>query len=237
MKRFFRAFAIVLVAVGLNAGTAVPSQAAPRLVDVTGFSAKSIVVSNYSNSNCRDVAVAMRKTMSPKVGSWDVMSGVYRGGSSVDTAFYSDSGDRSKTRVTVCPWVHGLGKYTVGPSYVSADTRDGYDYQSYTDWTKGHFYVRAKGKAALKGKRKGNTVTLTASAQRYNPKPNKYVAHGAKKARVQVKSGKKWKTVKTVKLKKGKATVKVKTKLKKQYRFVFDQTSATTGATSKTIRI
>ena len=80
-------------------------------------------------------------------------------------------------------------------------------------------------------------MTLTASAQRYNPERNKYVAHGAKKARVQVKSGKKWKTVKTVKLKKGKVTVKVKTKLKKQYRFVFDQTSATTGATSKTIRI
>ena len=80
-------------------------------------------------------------------------------------------------------------------------------------------------------------MTLTASAQRYNPEINKYVGHGAKKARVQVKSGKKWKTVKTVKLKKGKATVKLKTKLKKQYRFVFDQTSATTGATSKTIRI
>ncbi|OFT43833.1 hypothetical protein HMPREF3160_01930 [Arthrobacter sp. HMSC06H05] len=237
MKRFFRAFAIVLVAVGLNAGTAVPSQAAPRLVDVTGFSAKSIVVSNWSNSSCRDVVVTMRKTMSQKVDSWSVWADVTRGGTKVDWADYGDSGDHSKTRVQVCPRFDGLGKYTVGPSAVSADTRDDYKYQSYTDWTKGHFYVRAKGKAALKGKRKGNTVTLTASAQRYNPERNKYVAHGAKKARVQVKSGKKWKTVKTVKLKKGKATVKIKTRLKKQYRFVFDQTSATTGATSKTIKI
>ncbi|MDR7292803.1 hypothetical protein [Pseudoglutamicibacter albus] len=234
MKRFFRAFAIVLVAVGLNAGTAVPSQAAPRLVDVTGFSAKSIVVSNPS---CRSVVVTMRKTMSPKVDYWDVSADVTRSGSFVTWADYSKSGDRSKTRVQICPSLDGLGKYTVGPSTVTADTRDGYDYQSYTDWTKGHFYVRAKGKAALKGKRKGSTVTLTASAQRYNPERYKYVAHGAKKARVQVKSGKKWKTVKTVKLKKGKATVKVKTKHKKQYRFVFDQTSATTGATSKTIKI
>lgn len=235
MKRFFRAFAIVLVAVGLNAGTAVPSQAAPRLLDVTGFSAKSIVVSNYSNSNCRDVVVTMRKTMSPNVDFWDVWADVNRGGSGVGTAFYGDSGDRSKTRVSVCPWAHGLGKYTIGPSDVYASSWDNSQFN--TDWTKGHFYVRAKGKAALKGKRKWNTVTLTASAQRYNPELNKYVGHGAKKARVQVKSGKKWKTVKTVNLKKGKATVKLKTRLKKQYRFVFDQTSATTGATSKTIRI
>lgn len=234
MKRFFRAFAIVLVAVGLNAGTAIPSQAAPRLLDVTGFSAKSIVV---SNSSCRDVVVTMRKTMSSKVDSWDVSADVTRGGSWVGMAFYGDSGDRSKTRVQICPWLDGLGKYTVGPSDVTAYSWDYYNFQSDTDWTKGHFYVRAKGKAALKGKRKGSTVTLTASAQRYNPELNKYVGHGAKKARVQVKSGKKWKTVKTVNLKKGKATVKLKTKLKKQYRFVFDQTSATTGATSKTIRI
>ena len=217
---------------------AVPSQAAPRLVDVTGFSAKSIVV---SNSSCRYITVTMRKTMSPKVDSWDVSADVTRGGSWVSGAHYGDSGDRSKTRVQVCPRFDGLGKYTVGPSNVAVDVWGynigGYKSQLYTDWTKGHFYVRAKGKAALKGKRKGNSVTLTASAQRYNPERNKYVAHGAKKARVQVKSGKKWKTVKTVKLKKGKATVKVKTKLKKQYRFVFDQTSATTGATSKTIRI
>lgn len=201
-------------------------------MDVTGFSAKSIVV---SSSSCRYITVTMRKTMSPKVDSWDVSADVTRGGSWVSGAHYGDSGDHSKTRVQVCPYFDGLGKYTIGPSDVSASSWD--NYQSYTDWTKGHFYVRAKGKAALKGKRKWNTVTLTASAQRYNPELNKYVAHGAKKARVQVKSGKKWKTVKTVKLKRGKATVKVKTKHKKQYRFVFDQTSATTGATSKTIRI
>lgn len=234
MKRFFRAFAIVVVAVGLNAGTAAPSQAAPRLMDVTGFSAKSIVV---SNSSCRHVVVTMRKTVSPNVDSWHVSADVTRGSSFVAWADYSDYGDRSKTRVQICPSLDGLGKYTVGPSHVYAASWDDYNSQSNTDWTKGHFHVRAKGKAALKGKRKWNTVTLTASAQRYNPELNKYVGHGAKKARVQVKSGKKWKTVKTVNLKKGKATVKLKTKLKKQYRFVFDQTSATTGATSKTIRI
>lgn len=207
-------------------------------MDVTGFSAKSIVV---SNSSCRDVVVTMRKTMSPKVDAWTVAADVTRGGGKVNWAVYSTYGDHSKTRVQVCPYFDGLGKYTVGPSNVAVDVWDynigGYKSQLYTDWTKGHFYVRAKGKAALKGKRKGSTVTLTASAQRYNPERYKYVAHGAKKARVQVKSGKKWKTVKTVKLKRGKATVKVKTKHNKQYRFVFGQTSATTGATSKTIRI
>ncbi|WP_309131104.1 hypothetical protein [Brevibacterium sp.] len=52
----------------------------------------------------------------------------------------------------------------------------------------------------------------------------------------QVKKGGQWKTVKTIKAKKGKATYKYKSKGKKSYRVVFDQVSWATGAKSKTVK-
>jgi hypothetical protein len=52
----------------------------------------------------------------------------------------------------------------------------------------------------------------------------------------QVKSGSKWKTLKTVTAKKGKAVYKVKSKSKKHYRVSFSQVSWATGATSKSVK-
>ncbi len=52
----------------------------------------------------------------------------------------------------------------------------------------------------------------------------------------QVKSGSKWKTLKTASAKKGKATYKVKSKSKKTYRVTFGQVSWATGATSKSVK-
>jgi len=88
----------------------------------------------------------------------------------------------------------------------------------------------------LKAKRRGNKVALIASAQRYSTDRGKFVNYAPKKARVQVKSGKKWKTVKSVKLKHGEATVIVKSKWKKQYRFVIDKSSSRTSAKSKIVK-
>ncbi|MCG7299401.1 MULTISPECIES: hypothetical protein [Brevibacterium] len=88
----------------------------------------------------------------------------------------------------------------------------------------------------MKAKRRGNKVALIASAQRYSTDRGKFVNYAPKKARVQVKSGKKWKTVKSVKLKHGEATVIVKSKWKKQYRFVIDKSSSRTSAKSKIVK-
>lgn len=230
MKRVFRFLTVVLIVLGLNAGTVVPSQAAQRLVDVKGFSASSVV---FSKPGCKYITVKMRKSVHRSTWEWSVDADVTYKGRLVEFASFSDSGDSSRTRILLCH-DEGFGKYTIGPSAVDAETYD--SYPSYTDWTKGHFYVRAKVKAGLKAKRKGNKVALIASAKRYSADRFEFVNYAPKKARVQVKSGKKWKTVKSVKLKHGKATVIVKSKRKKQYRFVIDKSSSRTSAKSKIVK-
>lgn len=232
MKRVFRFLAVLLIVLGLHAGTVVPSQAAQRLVDVKGFSASSVV---FSKPGCKYITVKMRKYVHRSTWEWNVDADVTHKGRSVSTALFSDSGDSSRTRIYLCDF-DGFGKYTIGPSNIFAHTYNYGSYQSNTDWTKGHFYVRAKVKAGLKAKRRGNKVALTASARRYSADRLGFVNYAPKKARVQVKSGKKWKTVKSVKLRHGKATVIVKSKRKKQYRFVIDKSSSRTSAKSKIVK-
>lgn len=103
----------------------------------------------------------------------------------------------------------------------------------HVDYTKGYFYVRGKTYASLSTKRNGKTVALTSTTKVYNPEDDRQVNYNAK-VKFQVKSGSKWKTIKTVTAKKGKATYKVKTKSKKTDRVTFSQVSWATGATSKT---
>gem|GEM_PF-3051339 len=59
-KQVFRLLAVLLIVLGLTAGTVVPSQAAQRLVDVKGFSAPSVV---FSKSGCEYITVKMRKSV------------------------------------------------------------------------------------------------------------------------------------------------------------------------------
>lgn len=92
-----------------------------------------------------------------------------------------------------------------------------------------------KATASLSTKRSGKTVTLSAKTKRYDPESYGWVNYNPK-VKFQVKKGGQWKTVKTIKAKKGKATYKYKSKGKKSYRVVFDQVSWATGAKSKTVK-
>lgn len=89
--------------------------------------------------------------------------------------------------------------------------------------------------ASLSTKRAGKTVSLTSKTKVYNPEKYGKVNYNPK-VKFQVKSGGKWKTIKTVTANKGKATYKVKTKSKKSYRVTFSQVSWATGATSKSAK-
>lgn len=141
---------------------------------------------------------------------------------------------KTLSRMQLCPWLDGLGKYTIGPAdYTKREYGYSYtDYRNYTDGTTKSFYVRAKSKASLSSSRKGRTVALTAKATGLNLDRDQYRAYNPSSATLQVKPGKTWKTVKKVKLSKGKVTVKVTSSAKKPYRFTFPKTSTRTGARS-----
>ncbi|SMX84533.1 hypothetical protein [Brevibacterium aurantiacum] len=231
MKFIRRALVSVIAAVALVVGPAVSAEAAGGSFDVTKLSAKSVVV---SNSNCRNIDVNMSHKRSG-VSEWMVDADVTRGGGIVDYAYFENDGNSKRTRVMICPDWYGLGKYTIGPSEVMASNSSYSNFVDRTDYTKGSFYVRGKTYASLSTKRSGSTVTLTSSTKVYNPEKWGKVNYNPK-VKFQVKSGSKWKTLKTVTAKKGKATYKVKTKSKKTYRVTFGQSSWATGATSKSAK-
>lgn len=231
MKFIRRALVSVIATVALVVGPAVSAEAATAKFDVTKLSAKSIVVSNY---NCKNVDVYMSHKKS-NVGYWNVFVDVTHSGGLTDSLWYSNDGDKSRTRALICPSLYGLGKYTLGPSDVSGYSWDYYDSVDRTDYTKGSFYVRGKAYASLSTKRSGKTVTLTSKTKVYKPEDYGKVNYNPK-VKFQVKSGSKWKTINTVTAKKGKATYKVKTKSKKTYRVTFSQVSWATGATSKSTK-
>lgn len=228
MKLIRRVFVSALTALALVIGPAISAEAASTSFDVTKLSAKSLVL---TNSSCRNVEVDM-KHKKAGVSSWDVDAEVTRSGSYVGYAYFSSSGNKSRARTLVCPSFDGLGKFVLGPSEVWAHNSSYSKYVDRTDYTKGSFYVRGKTYASLSTKRSGKTVTLTSKTKVYNPEKYGKVNYNPK-VKFQVKSGSKWKTIKTVTAKKGTATYKVKTKSKKTYRVTFSQVSWATGATSK----
>jgi hypothetical protein len=240
MSRFQRLMApvvAVLFALLASVALAPSASASSRPIDITGYKVSDQVV---TSSYCRKVTVTMttKKQKDYKESSIDV--DVTRGRDLV--GWVSSSNGKSLSRLQICPWLDGLGKYTVGPAdvfagYTKHDSWGSYtDYKDYTDNTKKSFYVRAKSKASLSSSRRGRTVTLTAKASSLNLDWDEYRAYNPASAKLQVKSGKTWKTVKKVKLSKGKATVKVTSSAKKQYRFTYPKTSTRTGATSGTVK-
>ena len=235
MKFIRRALVSAIAAVALIVCPAVSAEAATMSFDVTKLSAKNMVV---SNGNCKYFDVHMKYKKS-KVDSWDVEADIAgRHGSTTSAYFGNYHSPSTKDRAMICPSLEGLGKYRIGPSEISADYDDA-NYNSHwyarTDYTKGSFYVRGKTYASLASKRSGKTVTLTSTTKVYNPEKYGKVTYNPK-VKFRVKSGSKWKTIKTVTAKKGKATYKVKTKSKKTYRVTFGQISWATGATSKTVK-
>ncbi|MGZ1491639.1 hypothetical protein [Brevibacterium sediminis] len=231
MKFLKRALVASVAALALAIGPAVSAEAASAKFDVTKLSGKNIVVSDW---NCRNVDVYMSHKKSG-VSEWDVYVDVTRKGGIVDGAIFSHAGNSKRDRVMVCPDWSGLGKYTLGPSDVYANNKSYSKFVSRTDYTKGSFYVRGKAYASLSSKRGGSTVTLTSSTKVYNPEKYGKVNYNPK-VKFQVKSGSKWKTLKTASAKKGKAVYKVKSKSKRYYRVTFSQVSWATGATSKSVK-
>lgn len=162
-----------------------------------------------------------------------------------------------KSNFYTCVHGHGYGRYTVGDASLRYGLNGDSNLRYSPDWalfevndiSRSYYYVRGAAKSTLKATRKGKYITLSASASRYalsqtldeygmgwETASGKFKPYNAKKAKIQVKSGSTWKTLKTVNLKNGKANIKFKKSTKQQYRMAFAQTSTTTGATSSTVK-
>lgn len=230
MKFLKRALVASVAAILLAIGPAVSAEAASMSFDVTKLSASNLVI---SNDNCKYFNVYL-KYKKKNVDSWTVDSEIAgRYGYTTEAYFGNYTSPSTKDRNMICPSLDGLGKYRIGPSEVSVD--NDYSWDAFTDHTKGYFYVRGKSYASLSSKRKGRTVTLTSSTKVYHPEHYGKIKYNPK-VKFQVKSGSKWKTLKTVTAKKGKAVYKAKSKSKRHYRVSFSQVSWATGATSKSVK-
>lgn len=236
LQRLTTSAVAVLIALLASVALVPSASASTRPIDITSYKVSDQVI---TSSYCRMVSVSMTtKKQKDYKESW-IDVDVTRGRDLVN--WLSSEDGKTLSRLQLCPWMDGLGKYTIGPAdvvagYTARDSLGTYtDYRSYTDGTTTSFYVRAKSKASLSSSRTGRTVTLTAKASSLNLDWDQYRAYNPSSATLQVKSGKTWKTVKTVKLSKGKATVKVTSSAKKQYRFTFPKTSTRTGASSNTV--
>lgn len=215
-----------------------PAQAAKKPIDVTGFTAANQVI---SNSNCRQVKVTakLKKSYSglKNVGFW-LSTSVSRGGGEVASAFFLDT---TTDYVQLCPSFDGLGAYKIGPTDVAVDyeyvDRDGYlsyGFSDYWDATGKTIYLRGKTQSTLAAKRSGKNLTLTTTASVYAPEKYRYAQYNPT-AKIQVKSGKIWKTIKSVKLKSGKASIKLKDSKKRTYRVEIPQATWATASITKSI--
>lgn len=240
MKRLRSALSAFTVIAALAVGGAVlvsPASARSNLsFDVTSLSAPNVVV---KNDRCFYHPVTMAHRQSG-ADSWSVDTYISRGRYDVTNAYFSKSYREKRDSVLLCPSGDELGQYKIGPSLVSADTYlgDSYDEIKRTDYTYGTFYIRAHARTQIAAKRSGKNVEVTARAQRYAP--NSYSGDGYTpynpKAKIQYKSGRTWKTVATVQLRKGVAKKTMKASSKRIYRVTFGQVSWATGATSGTVK-
>ncbi|MEY9258784.1 hypothetical protein ABH903_001806 [Brevibacterium epidermidis] len=229
MKFLKRALVASVAVLALAVGPAVSAEAATMYFNVTKLSASDMVI---SDSRCKNFNVYL-EYKKKNVSSWSVDSEISGEYGSSDANFSNYTSPSNKDRASICPTLDGLGKYRIGPSEVDID--NDYNWDAFTDHTKGYFYVRGKTYASLSSKRSGSTVTLTSSTKYYNPEWGEKRNYNPK-VKFQVKSGSKWKTLKTVTAKKGKAVYKAKSKSKRYYRVTFSQVSWATGATSKSVK-
>ncbi|MYM18548.1 hypothetical protein GSY69_00780 [Brevibacterium sp. 5221] len=226
----FAALLGALALVGAGIVPAAPAAAAGRLsLDVTRLSAKDRVV---SASGCSKVRVHMVKRKSAAAEVWAVDARVRKGKRTVASAFYNYEGAQGTVSVRVCARRTGLGRYELGPSRVVMADWDSAG-RTRTDRTKGAFYLRAKARTQLSPARHGRSTRLSVRAQRFDPKSARYTAYSPR-ARVQAKTGGHWKTVRTTRLRGGRATVTVRPA--HTYRVTFGRTSWATGATSRAVR-
>ncbi|MFJ6418608.1 hypothetical protein [Paeniglutamicibacter sp. NPDC091659] len=229
--------ASIVLAAGL-ALASTPAQASERPLDITGYQVSDITV---GDSNCRYFTVtASTKVESDFLDSYGSVEITRKGGNVSSLSFH---GRKITSRAFFCPSDSGLGTYQVGPADLEAEYEyfDSYfeEYSSdssyYTDYTSKTFYVRGKAKSSLSAKRSGSKVALTAKAQVYIPEKYRYAQYNAVSAKFQVKSGSSWKTLKSVNLKNGKASVTVKQSKKKTYRLYIPKASWATSTISKAV--
>lgn len=223
-----------LVVAGLVA-TAAPAQASEKPVNITGYNVKDLVISSDAD---RLIYPSAKVKKQKDFRDFSAMVSLTRGGvEEMSTWFYGTKA----SQMVVEPSLTGLGQYRIGPADIDANywikkSADDWETASYYDLTETKFYVRGKTKSTLKAQRKGSKVTLTAKATVFSPERDRYIAYNAKNAAVQVKSGKKWKTVKKVNLKKGQAVVKLTDKKAKSYRVVIPKATWAIATTTKTVK-
>jgi len=231
LRTWLRTATAVTASLALLAGIAPMAHAVDREVDVSDFKVSDVV---FDKDGCKNVHVTLKGTAWQEV-DYDYLwlnADVTRSGYLVDSLSFSEG--ETEDSAFICSW-YGLGKYKVGPTDVTGFTYDN-DYFSFTDQTSKSFYVRGKAKATVTAKRSGSKVTLSAKASYYHPDSFNYRSHSPKGAKFQVKSGSKWKTIKTVSLYKGRASYTFKKSTKASYRIVLPQTTTVTAATSKSVR-
>lgn len=229
---------VTLVAAGALALGTVPAQASERPIDITGYSVSSITV---ADSNCRNLTVKASTKVKGDYEDASAYVDVTRNGGLVTGVSLENR--KITDRAFICPSLYGLGAYKVGPADISASYSYWHpdyemwwtEYVNYTDRTSKTFNVRGKTKSSVTAKRSGRKVTLTAKAQVYSPEKYRYAQYNAKNAKFQVKSGSKWKTLKTVNLKKGTAKLTVTQSKKKTYRLSIPTASWATSTTSKSV--
>jgi hypothetical protein len=94
--------------------------------------------------------------------------------------------------------------------------------------------VKLGTKAKIATTRSGSKVKVAVTSTSWSPDKERQVAWNASSAKVQYQTKSGWKTLKSVTLKKGKATVTTTSKAKRTYRFVTAETGTRFGATSAT---
>lgn len=218
--------AVVSLAAGLIAAPA--ATAAPRPVDVTGFTVKDMVFSSWG---CKYNTVTAKIKKSKTVEGFDAYADVTRSGLMQDLVGFN--GGKKSDRTLICD-SDGYGAYKVGPTDLYGETTT--SWFDYTDRTTKTFHVRGKAKAGISTARKGKYVTVKVSAKYYNPNAYGYSYFSPKAVKIQRKTTGGWKTIKTVNLKKGKASYRSYRSSKASYRTVVPQYSKTTSATSATSR-
>lgn len=235
-KNTLGATAVLALIGGLALGAG-PAQASERPIDITGYQVADVVV---SSSYCKKVMITATAKKQKDFTRSHMYVDIIRQGDIVHTVNFAERTLRE--RGEVCPYSTGLGQYTIGPADVRAEYKykDSYgdwttDSRDYWDTTKKDFNVRGHTKSSLAAKRSGTKVTLTASASFYSPENGRYAQYSPKNAKLQVKTGKSWKTIKTLKLNKGKASISLKDSKKKTYRVTVPKNAWAVATTTKAI--
>lgn len=243
--------AILLLPTVPAAAAAQPTSYKAKAAATPSFTVKSMSIKDVvvKKNTCYTRQVKLKSKSSAK--TWTFHTRVTKHGEPLRIAmswpfsypyadFDSKHNPKKSQKVAICVYPALLGRVDIGPGH--AFVKAGKKTVEVRSKKQAHFYVRANTKAKLKAKRSGKYVKLTLTASKYKLTQKNwkfsghYVSYSPKAAHLQKKQAGKWKTVKTVALKKGKKTVKLKAPKKASYRLLLDQKSKTAKSTSKAVK-